>query len=301
MKKKIFAAICSVTMLAGAAGIAPAQFAAEPAGITAEAANYTFSAADGQAWYNFTFTNGYNSNDGFKITSCQPYQATTTLSFPDYLSDNQGHAGNITALGDNILKQNTRITSITVPNTVRKIGDYFCNDATNLVSATLSNNLETLGRYCFYGNPKMTSFVCNSQNIFSFGYGTLWANKWADSFNQNNTTALIIGNMLFRYYKRPTSGTLNWYSIKGRRQLNQSESYYAVTSINDFAFAADAFPTSYAHVIDRLNLTGVRYCGYHAFWKFKQGTVIVIDGDVINRSCLISALGSGCVLEWVNP
>ena len=276
MKKKIFAAICSVTMMAGATAFVPAldAFQASDA-VVADAATNDFSYANTEAWYHFTYTNGVNANAGYKITSYQPYQWVTAVHFPDWVTDNNGHSGSLTAIGDSILNGNTRITSVSVPDTVLNIGNNFCDGATKLQTATVSNNLKNLGNYGFYGCSAMNMFQCDSQQIEHFGYGSLWANKWADSFNKNNTTALIIGNILFRYYKCPPS-TLNDYAIYGRKQLDQPEQYYYVTAINDFAFGAAAFPTSYGNAIRYLNFANIKHVGTNAFIKLLNSSSVRI-------------------------
>ena len=290
MKKKIFAAICSLTMMAGAAAFAPAlDVVSDADAIVAEAAA-SFSGASTEAWYSFTYTNGYNASAGYKITYYQPYQWVENVHMPDWVTDNDGHSGNVTAIGDSILNGNTKILSINVPDTVLYIGNNFCDGDTKLKTATISNNLKTMGSYGFYGCSAMNTFSCNSQQIEHFGYGSLWANKWADSFNKNNTTALIIGNMLFRYYKCPPA-TLYDYAIYGRRQMNESEQYYAVTAINDYAFAAAAFPTSYGNTIRDLHFERVKHVGYNAFAKLLNSTAVDIwfKNGVIDRSDIPNA------------
>ncbi|MCD8048706.1 MAG: leucine-rich repeat domain-containing protein, partial [Clostridia bacterium] len=62
----------------------------------------------------------------------------------------------VTAIGDSAFQGNTRIRSVSIPNTVLTIGSWAFQNCTKLSSVTLSKNLTTLGMYAFGACTSLT-------------------------------------------------------------------------------------------------------------------------------------------------
>lgn len=263
MKKKIFAAICSVTMLAGTAAFAPdAVLFGSSDAIVAEAYS---GYANGCHWeYEMDIT-------GYRITRCRNYQHLTSITIPSVLfgtpvtaiDDNAFVSGgdsncqyvetvtipegvyrigncffqnckklkyvnfpsSLKLIGSYVFSGCSKLQNINVPNNVERIGSRFCENATSLTSATLGTKLEMLGDYGFYGCSAMTSFSCPSQKITQFGYGSLWANRYADNYlATHNDLVLGSGTLLYRYVG--SSSTVRYNNVK---------------YVFDYAFGGDAW------------------------------------------------------------
>lgn len=317
MKKQFFAAICSLTMLAGAAGYVPAlNLTADSEAITAEALSWLGSEVkDNIRWY-YYYSNDINSMADYKIVKAVPVNSTVThAKFPstvcgkpiraigndvfegdtqiktawmpsqitnignDFFKDSRLESITLSAglrgIDHNAFRHATKLQNIVVPNTCYWVGDYFCYDCDSLRNANFGNSvqdigsnccegcnylqtvnigsgLQRMGDYAFYGCNRMNSFNCTSFQIQEFGYGSLWNNSWADSFNSSNTTALFIGNMLYRYY-RAADTQMFAADLLGHN----------VTYIYDYAFSAAAY--QYGDSVRFFYMPDVEHIGVNAF------------------------------------
>ncbi len=75
----------------------------------------------------------------------------------------------VTEIGGNAFKNNTRLRSVTIPDSVTEIGNYAFENCTNLSNVTMSKYLETLGSHAFYGCTSLKSIEI-PKTLSSAGY-----------------------------------------------------------------------------------------------------------------------------------
>ena len=105
--------------------------------------------------YTATIT-GYNSN------------TTSAVSIPNKLDNYL-----VTAISNNAFSNKSKITSVTMPDTVTSIGYLAFSDCTNLESITLSNNLVSLGAQAFNGCSSLKKVII-PQNTTYLGIGAFY-------------------------------------------------------------------------------------------------------------------------------
>ena len=261
----------------------------------------------GSGWYDFSSIEYVQCSDGlFAITGEQAfvheyldchfnaardvvtitgYKANipTEVIIPDSIS---GYP--VTSIGASAFKDNTSITSISIPNTVTSIGDSAfsgCSSlaavslgtgvktigascfvgCTSLTGISLPNSLTTIGLYAFEGCTSLLAFSCSGSNrAFSALNGVL--------FNINQTTLLryppakSATNLII-----PTQvTTIADSAFSNCRHLVSVTIPAAVTTIEPFAFAGCN------------NIQVFRYSGTRARWN------AVTKGDRWNYSSSIN-------------
>lgn len=263
--KKIFATLCALSLVTGAAQI-PALSTVSEHVLTTNAASASYTFTKNNVKWTYTYANGVNKSGGYKITGATIVSGTA-VNVPATATDGTS----IVEIGDNFLKGNTVVKTVSTPSSVKKIGGYFCYNATKLTSVTLGNNTEYLGDYAMYGCSSMTSLSYSGSSLYHFGYGSLWCNKYADTYKANNPSksALVIGNMLYRYYDKVTSINFG-NTINGKY----------ITYINDYAFSADNY--TYGPNLTSVNLKGVKYIGQKAFYKCSNLANVGLDDRYFN-------------------
>ena len=158
MKKKIFAAICSVTMMAGAAASVPALdvFSGSDA-IVAEAVT-TYG-----GWYNGIYWEYVEDYGGYRITKCynSKYDGTHVqyLTVPAQVGS---PAKPVVSIDSNVFVNDSAsnaqyIKTLSMPNTVFNFGSNNFKNCTALQSITFSNTLITIGSYVCYGASSLTN------------------------------------------------------------------------------------------------------------------------------------------------
>ena len=107
-------------------------------------------------WAQFQVTNGV-------LTGCT---ATGDVAIPEYFDGQY-----IIGIGSGVFMNNTAITAITLPSTVRTIDAMAFSGCTNLVSVDL-NNVKTIGYRAFYNCTSLRSVVIpeDAQTITSFAF-----------------------------------------------------------------------------------------------------------------------------------
>ena len=245
--KKIFAAICSATMLAGAA-FAPSLGIFKNSEIVASAySNYI----NGCHW-EYELDMG-----GYAITKCRNYQHLQSVNVPTtingqpvvaiydnaFINNSESCAQyivNITLpntiykIGKNFFRNCDKLQSITLPsalitigdysfydadglqnitfpNKVKQIGSYVCNWAYGLQNVTLGSQLEMIGEGAFARTPKLQNFNSSSSSMLKFISKDILVNsKWAN--DRANNDALYIGynnRVLLRYQRGGTNQTVS--------------------------------------------------------------------------------------------
>ena len=158
MKKKIFAAICSVTMMAGATAFIPALdvFQASDAVVADAATTYG-------GWYNGIYWEYEADYGGYRITKCynttMSGQHLTTLPVPNKVGS---PLQPVVSIDKNVFQNNSSsccqyVQHVTMPNTIFNFGDNNFKNCTALQDITFSNTLITIGSYVCYGASSLTN------------------------------------------------------------------------------------------------------------------------------------------------
>ena len=109
------------------------------------------------------------------------------------LPDN--YKGEKYAIGNNVFKNKSSITSITIPNSVTNIGDSAFDGCSGLTSITIPNSVTSIGDNAFYGCTKLTSIeIPNS--VTSIGDNAFYGCKGLTSIVIPNSVTNI-GNGAF--------------------------------------------------------------------------------------------------------
>ena len=73
--------------------------------------------------------------------------------------DNDGEGNDITAIGDEVFKGNTTITSVTIPATITVIGESAFEGCSGLESVVIPNGVSTIGKAAFKNCEKLASMT----------------------------------------------------------------------------------------------------------------------------------------------
>lgn len=79
----------------------------------------------------------------------------------------------ITSINDNLCKNCTYLTSVTLPNNITRIGDYAFYECNNLISIEIPNSVTSIGKEAFYNCDDLTTIrIPNSvQSIGEYAFG----------------------------------------------------------------------------------------------------------------------------------
>ena len=189
MKKKIFAAICSVTMLAGAAASVPALdvFNTSDA-IVAEAYS---------GYYNGCHWEYVQDITGYRITRCRNYNHLENITIPSTIGGQPVIALDHDAFVVGGDSQCEYVKNVTMPNTIYQIGNNFFKGCDKLESVTLSNTLITIGNYAFY-NARALKNINVPNSVRQIGTDFCGQTPSLTSANLGNGVQ-IIGNYAFWY------------------------------------------------------------------------------------------------------
>ncbi len=78
------------------------------------------------------------------------YENITSISIPKTVIYNEKEY-QVTSIGENALRGNSGLTSVTIPNSVTSIGDYAFQNCSGLTSITIPNSVTSIGDYAFSG------------------------------------------------------------------------------------------------------------------------------------------------------
>lgn len=90
------------------------------------------------------------SNATCKVIDCDTDKSFGEVVIPEYAIIN-GKKYRVTEIGESAFFNRSRLTSITIPNSVTSIGELAFMDCENLTSITLPNSVTTIGRNAFAG------------------------------------------------------------------------------------------------------------------------------------------------------
>ncbi|MBR4028662.1 MAG: leucine-rich repeat protein [Alistipes sp.] len=77
--------------------------------------------------------------------------------------------GDVTMIGDDVFRNCSSLTSVTIPDSVTTIGNYAFCYCRSLTSVTIGNSVTTIGNYAFYDCNKLTS-VTIGDSVTTIGY-----------------------------------------------------------------------------------------------------------------------------------
>lgn len=185
--------------------------------------NYTYTVADGYA----TIT-GYNSS------------LTGDVTLPDTLG---GYL--VKAIDDNAFSSCTKLTGITIPNSVTSIGEWAFYNCTELTEITIPNSVTNIGEYAFYACQKVASLTIGN-HVETIGN---WAFAHCDGLTDIYIPASVtsIGNAAFGICGNVESITVDAsntvYCVKNNC-LIKTESKELVQGFNNSTIPADGSVTS---------------------------------------------------------
>ena len=122
-------------------------------------------------WAKFKVENGV-------LTECT---ATGDVVIPEFF-DGQF----ITGIGDNVFKDNTGITSISIPNTVTSIGNSAFEGCTSLTSIIIPSSVETIGDNAFKGCSNLAYVYTGNGNRANGGLKTIGESAFEDCTSLKN-------------------------------------------------------------------------------------------------------------------
>ena len=210
MKKKIFAAICSVTMMAGAAAVAPALgLTASSDALVASADSPTIVASEninGVHWA-IGYTNGINSMAGYKIIEAFNYNCMQNVTVPNVVAGypvnrigsdifygtgtNANHIINLTissgiyGIEQNFFRDNHSLKYVNFNSDLYWFDDNCFYNATELRTLNIPNQVHTIGSNFCCGATSMTS-VNLSDNLEYLGHYAFYGCSNMTSFNCNS-------------------------------------------------------------------------------------------------------------------
>lgn len=94
------------------------------------------------------------SNDKITITGLKPEVKTSSIIIPDTISNKQ-----VSYIDTSAFENNSKIVSITIPDSVTKIGLWAFSGCTGLTSVTIGNSVISISSNAFSGCKGLTSIT----------------------------------------------------------------------------------------------------------------------------------------------
>lgn len=128
----------------------------------------------------FTYT---VSNDKITITGLKPEVKTSSIIIPDTISNKQ-----VSFIANSAFENNSKIVTITIPDSVTSIGLWAFDGCTGLTSVTIGNSVTNIGTGAFSGCTGLTS-VTIPDSVTYIGDSVFYSCTSLTSINFNGTTA----------------------------------------------------------------------------------------------------------------
>ena len=127
-------------------------------------------------------------------------------------------SSDITTIDNDAFMANTKITSVTIPDSVTSIGDHTFDYCTNLTNVTIGNSVTTIGDYAFKSCTSLTS-VNIPNSVTTIG---MYSFSWCSSL-----TSITIPNRVT---------TITEFAFEGCESLTSVNIPDSVTGIGRYAF-----------------------------------------------------------------
>ena len=115
------------------------------------------------------------SNDKITITGLKPEVKTSSIIIPDTISNKQ-----VSFIGSSAFENNSKIVSITIPDSVTEIGLWAFYNCPSLTSVTIGNSVTSIGSHAFTACTGLTSITIpnsvTSIGDYAFSYCTSLTN-----------------------------------------------------------------------------------------------------------------------------
>lgn len=128
----------------------------------------------------FTYT---VSNDKITITGLKPEVKTSSIIIPDTISNKR-----VNEIGNSAFENNSKIVSITIPDSVTSIGLWAFSGCTGLTSVAIGNSVTSIGTAAFAGCTGLTNFTI-PDSVKSIGDSAFYGCRSLTSINFNGTKA----------------------------------------------------------------------------------------------------------------
>ena len=213
------------------------------------------------------------------------------------LPDN--YKGENYAIGGNVFKNNSSITSIVIPSSVTSIGYSAFSGCTKLTSIVIPNSVTSIGSSAFSGCSGLTS-VTIGNSVTSIGNEAFWGCSGLTSITIPNSVTSIGSSAFFSCsgltsVEIPNSVTsIGSFAFHGCSGLTSVEIPNSVTSIGNSAFYGCS---NLKTVINLSNLTlskGSSDYGYVAYYADK-----VINGAVVDNFVFFTIDGKHTLVAYL--
>ena len=224
-----------------------------PASVTYNGKTYSVTKID---WYAFrnctgltsvTFPSSINEVGGYAFDGCanltkvniSDLTAWCNIVFHYYVSSNP------LCFAHNLYLNGTKVTNLTIPNTVTKIGNYTFYSCKGLTSVTIPTSVTSIGDFSFCGCSGLTS-VTIPTSVTSIGYRAFSACSNIITVNWNATICANFEYIYRPFYELTNITTFNFgdsvnhiptclcYGLTGLTSVTIPSS---VTSIGEYAFS----------------------------------------------------------------